>query len=466
MDKVKAKILEGALRGKLIRDWKVDRLINHGKSAAVFLAYQGTEPVALKIFDDELIERYGDQTQRERIKRELELVGHSHPHMVKILGGGFDDITNNHYLVMQYLEGPNLKECLGDVPAENIANLIYQLASAARFLEDLELVHRDIKPENIILLNNLSHLMLLDFGVVRPIGKPGLTDDDGIQTFVGTLQYSSPEFLLRKEEDNKLGWRALTFYQIGGVLHDLIMRRPLFEEFANPYARLVNAVQYEVPVIQNSAVPSYLTELAGICLLKDPKLRVKLVDWSRFEIPAQNSPTGESAKQRVTNRSLLIQARESDKVVSANDIAQNGHEVVSQVVDYIKEAIRSIRNDNNIFPPVTVVHEEKNSCVKIAFRKSDSHGLPFGLSINVYVDILDAPARVISLSAVAFLSSKPGDNDTPAQFVFFEGIYDGAAIYSALEGCVYEAIEVAQNTCLSDESNQEGSWIIFRGTRG
>jgi len=86
----------------------------------------------------------------------------------------------------------------------------------------------------IILLDGLKRLVLLDFGVLRPIGKPGLTDGTGHRSFIGTLQYSSPEFLLRKEEDSLLGWRAVTIYQIGGVLHDLVIRRPLFADFADP----------------------------------------------------------------------------------------------------------------------------------------------------------------------------------------------------------------------------------------
>jgi serine/threonine protein kinase len=75
------------------------------------------------------------------------------------------------------------------------------------------------------LLDEFKRLVLLDLGVLRPIAGSTLTDANGIQAFVGTLQYSSPEFLLRQEEESLDGWRSLTFYQIGGVLHDLIMRR-------------------------------------------------------------------------------------------------------------------------------------------------------------------------------------------------------------------------------------------------
>jgi serine/threonine protein kinase len=112
--------------------------------------------VALKVFDDAIIERYGDKTQLARIKRELTLVGKVHPHMVQILDGGVDATTGNHFIVMEHLDGPSLQRCLQSVPDENIPVLIGQLASCCEYLETLSLAHRDIKPSNIIILDDYS----------------------------------------------------------------------------------------------------------------------------------------------------------------------------------------------------------------------------------------------------------------------------------------------------------------------
>jgi serine/threonine-protein kinase RIO1 len=70
MDKVKAAAWEAELRGKQIGDYLLQSLIDHGKSAAVFRATRNKKTVALKIFDDEIIERYGDKAQLARIDRE------------------------------------------------------------------------------------------------------------------------------------------------------------------------------------------------------------------------------------------------------------------------------------------------------------------------------------------------------------------------------------------------------------
>ncbi|MBV8537003.1 MAG: protein kinase, partial [Alphaproteobacteria bacterium] len=175
MDKVKADGLAQQLNGKPIEGWAIEELIDFGKSAAVFRASRNSDLAAVKIFDNELIERYGDNTQIARIERELSLVGVVHRHLVKIIGGGFDATTQNHYIVMEYLPSPNLSRCLNEIPNDKIAILIEQLASAAKFLEQRKLCHRDIKPSNIVVLEHYDRLVLLDFGVLRPIGASGLT---------------------------------------------------------------------------------------------------------------------------------------------------------------------------------------------------------------------------------------------------------------------------------------------------
>ena len=169
------------------------------------------------------------------------MVGKEHENLVKIFDGGYCEKTENFFMVMEYSDAPNSAEVLSKVPRKSIGPFISQVASAARFLEDLGHVHRDIKPENIMVLEDFSKVILLDFGVIRPMGKGNDTDSTDDTPFLGTLRYSSREYLLRNEEDTKDGWRGLTFYQIGAVLHDMIMQYPILKNQSKPYARLVQA---------------------------------------------------------------------------------------------------------------------------------------------------------------------------------------------------------------------------------
>lgn len=441
MDELKAQAWETNLKGKAIAGWRVVSLIDNGKSAAVFRAEGLSGTVALKIFDDEIIERYGDKTQLQRIARELTLVGKKHPNMVGILDGGVDPTTGNHFIVMEYLNGPSLQKCLKDVPEGNVSKLIEQLASACMFLEGLGLAHRDIKPANIVLMDNYERLILLDFGVLKPVGQPGPTDADGGRIFIGTLQYSSPEFLLREEEDTAEAWRALSLYQIGGVLHDLIMRRPLFQDFINPYAQLVNAVQYETPSVTSTTLPSYLVDACRMALIKDPAKRRELVGWQSFSPPPPMS-AAEAARDRVAKRLLLAEA-EVPAVSARPDTG--AEDLLESVVSLVKVEVRRIRGANsNLMPPLNVGRVPRDSKVlTVAMREAPQLQLQAGLHLEIEVGVIDAAAQAVSLAIAAFAAAQP-ETSFGGRTTIFRGAYNPAAIGERIEAAIFTALDRAQ----------------------
>src|SRR5439155_4719582 len=296
MDKQAADKMSAALLGKTIGGWLIQKYINHGKSAVIFLGQRAGEQSAVKVFDPEIVERYGRDAQLERIKRELSLVGKSHPNLVRIYDGGEDgDLI---FVAMEYFSGSNIASVLSEIPASEIRTLISQIATAAKFLEDLSFAHRDIKPENVGLSPDMKSAKVLDLGVIRPFDLSNITDEGDQRYFVGTLQYSPPELLFREEEQSVEAWRAITFYQLGGILHDLLMRKPLFEDFKNPYARLVRAVEREIPRIDSSAADADLRLLAQDCLAKVPGQRLDTVTWEDFSRPKVADPM-EAARRRI-----------------------------------------------------------------------------------------------------------------------------------------------------------------------
>ena len=76
MDKAKSIQLEKALKGKNFNGYNVLSLVNNGKSAAVFKAEKQNKFFALKIFDNELVERFGHEIQIKRIEQEISLKNH------------------------------------------------------------------------------------------------------------------------------------------------------------------------------------------------------------------------------------------------------------------------------------------------------------------------------------------------------------------------------------------------------
>ena len=182
---------------------------------------------------------------------------------------------------MEYIEGKDLRDYISDkhrFSDAEIRKILFQLFIASDYLLKKGLCHRDIKVDNIRVRPN-GDIVLLDLGVLKLIDGYNITDDERSKYFVGTLRYSPPEMLHRKEADDYNGWLAITIYQIGTVLYELIQGSMLFGHISEPFADLVLAVDNYKPPVLRSDVGQDLIQLTRRLLVKDPSDRLKLVDW-------------------------------------------------------------------------------------------------------------------------------------------------------------------------------------------
>ena len=406
MNASRASALATELKGKLVDKWTVGDLIDFGKSAAVFSAtFEGRE-AALKIFDVELVERYGRLTQLDRIAREVSLADHSHPNLVEIYDGGECPRNGLLFVAMERVDAPSLNRVLTDVSRPCIRKIIRNVASAARFLETLDIAHRDIKPANIVVASDKA--VLLDLGVIRAIGNPGGTDDDDAQKFVGTLQYSPPEFLLRTEEDSVEGWRAVTFYQLGAVLHDLIERRTIFSNSIDPFARLVNAVQQDMPEFTATDVPPDLISLAQRCLVKDPAARLGLVSWDDFESDPSRSSPSNSARERLRHRlgggTTVVRRPPDVEYERSRRLRAEG--------EAIRDIARGVCVSEALLPPLRVQELRARDGAfhfSIAFAPNERYGLNVYFGLDFTVILVDTVSGAVVVNASAWLDKKPSD---------------------------------------------------------
>lgn len=283
MDSAEAKVFSDSLlaRGSLA-GWELLNLIAHGKSAVVIRACRDQMIAVVKVFHPGLIEGYGRDAQLVRIHRERELIDKHHANIARVLDAGSCDLSGHLFVVMEVAAGQPLSKVLSSIPRANIASLIEQLARAAMQLEDWGFTHRDIKPDNIHVSDDLASLTLLDFGVLKPHGDDSATSLQVSKGFVGTHQYCPSEMIHGREENTLNGWRAITFYQIGAILHDLIARKPIFEYATTRHADLVAAIDNDHVVVTADDVDPHLCNVANRCLLKSPLERLELVRWEDF----------------------------------------------------------------------------------------------------------------------------------------------------------------------------------------
>lgn len=442
MDSTSARKWAAELKGQVIGGWTAGEPINHGKSAVVLKASRGADSAALKVFDRELVERFGRETQRQRVARERELIGKQHENLIAIYDAAEDVPSGLFYVAMQYLPWDNMADALGRIPRDKIHSLLKQVASAAEFLESIGLAHRDIKPQNIVVSPDFASAILLDLGVVGPIGKIGAITDHGDQRiFVGTLQYSAPEFLFRSEQDTKDGWRAVSFYQLGAVLHDMVMRKPLFVDEQEPFANLVRAVEKTKPVVEAVDVPRDLLQLCRNCLVKDPSERLALVSWASFARPPAVDGDQSAALRRIQDRRSA--AGKSSRMVATPKKVLNG------LVSFLDGVLRDVA-DKSALPSrsVEIGIGDNSVLARVTFLASVDDGLP--VSVAVYLDVcpsLSADGILnirVACKLVRAWKDSAGESPSESRFrPLFHGVRDDTAIAELLATQMILAVDAA-----------------------
>lgn len=433
MNKARAHALRNELRDRPVGGWTIQDYLDHGKSAAVFIATdEGGTRAALKIFDPELVEECGRPQQLARIERELTLVGHSHPHLVQVLAGGACASTRHLYVVTGLLEGwTNVERCLTSIPVGAVERIIEQVASAALFLHDRRIVHRDIKPANVVVSSDYSRAVLLDLGVVRVLDAPSTGRDE----FIGTLRYSSPEFLVREEADSPEGGLAVTFYQLGALLHDLLVRRPIFAD-CKPYAKMVEAVKTTVPEIPPECDRD-LARVARNCLVKDPEQRRRLVDWSDF-ISSQRKMS------RSTDR-LRDRLRARVRNAPSSGVGSRAPSGLAESVDRARSLLQDLCTSEGSIPPISLRldRESELRCrVELVLAASASHCLCADIHIAFDFSVSDSTSEAVELSALATRGDQPASGSPRKSTV---GL-DSQVLADQMFHIVLMAIDVAQTS--------------------
>ena len=260
--------------------WTVIDQAGRGGTAPVYGVDSPEGEKALKIYDAAFSRGEKGEVEDRRIEQQRRLGRHGFSGLIEVHDGGrFQDRI---FLLMNRASGRELEKRLEDVPREQIRLILDQVARSVIFLRGLGLSHRDIKSANIFITDDFQTATLLDLSVMREINDPvGVGTDQGDRLpVVATARYSPPEYLFRLLKPSAAAWHALDVYQLGGLLHDLIMRVPLFEQAFqsakdNRY-RFAYTVATVQPTVDASDVDRDLLALARRALDKDWRRRSSL----------------------------------------------------------------------------------------------------------------------------------------------------------------------------------------------
>jgi len=189
-------IFETNSDNKSIGDYIIGKQIGEGAYAIVRdgINKKTSEKVAIKIYDAKRLK--GGQ-KAKAVEREIKLLRKMKHKNIVGFHGAFRT-TNHTYVVMEYIEGLNLRSYIRNKEnkrlSENEARgLFRQILEGVSYCHKHEIAHRDIKLENI-LLDNRGIIKIIDFGFSTCI-----PNDQKLKLFCGTPSYMSPEIVSKKE---------------------------------------------------------------------------------------------------------------------------------------------------------------------------------------------------------------------------------------------------------------------------
>lgn len=203
--------------GDMIHDrYRVIRKLGEGACAETFEVEDTAEDdyKVIKILKENW---RSNQRVRKLFAREYEILKQfDHPGIPKVKIDGYVAITYNRHsqvltipgLVMEKIDGENLREWLGLESNKKIINTkqaiqwLKELIDILDYIHSHKYVHRDIKPSNIMLKPN-GQLVLIDFGIVKELTQQ-YERQNNPNTEVGTPGYAPPEQLRATLEETLL----------------------------------------------------------------------------------------------------------------------------------------------------------------------------------------------------------------------------------------------------------------------
>lgn len=258
-------------------DYRVVSSLGRGGMAEVYLAVpeaslDPSQGVAIKVLNREMRDR---PDLVERFEREVMISQElTHPGIVGVKGHGWHN--GRLYLIMELVEGKELRELLPTLDPARIPDILSQLMQAVDFAHGRGIFHRDLKPENVM-VTSTGRVKVMDFGLGRAVDSQTLTQAGSA---MGTPRYIAPETVA-----SAAGEDAADQYSLGVMAFEMLVGRPPFESDEVLY--LLYCHGNVEPPRPSSLAPYLSPEIDEVLLRmleKDPRARFRTVEEARARL--------------------------------------------------------------------------------------------------------------------------------------------------------------------------------------
>jgi eukaryotic-like serine/threonine-protein kinase len=307
------KLVRGDTDGFFLGGFRLLYRIGSGSFGRV---YRADDPatgriVAIKVLRRRHTEGEGSKEKIELFYREGKMgMTLKHPHIVEILAVGQDATSRQYYIVMEFVEGGNLRDM------QTIREK-FTVSEALRITEEITsalvsayahgVTHRDMKMTNV-LLSSQKTAKLVDFGLAQFYSSMGGKELDKVDR---TVDYAG----LEKATDVKTGDTRSDIYFLGCVLYELLTGRSPLTMTRNARARM-DKQRFD------SVVPLRPDELAAppsVFMLVETMM--SLDASRRYQTPSQLLEAVRNARRDVDGKSTSgpVQANKSVFVIETDE---------------------------------------------------------------------------------------------------------------------------------------------------
>ena len=268
--------------GSTLGNYKILEKLGEGGQGTVYKAIDSKlgRTVVIKVLPAELTAK---EANLKRFEREARLASSlDHPNICTIFD--LNEIDGVHFIVMQYIEGRNVRQLVNGRPLslESALSIALQTADALAVAHARGIIHRDIKAGNVM-VTPTGQVKILDFGLAK------LLDDEAARTSgihhteitevgvpYGTATYAAPE----QARGDRVDSRA-DIFSTGVLLYEMLAGTWPFR--GNTAIEVRHAVLNDEPAslskVRPGRVPGQLQTVLDKALAKDPRDRYQKISY-------------------------------------------------------------------------------------------------------------------------------------------------------------------------------------------
>jgi serine/threonine-protein kinase len=257
----------------------LQELINSGGMADIWLATDGKgKAYALRRMHERYRFNFG---ARRRFFRGCEILAsiHDHENIIGYVEHG--KIKWQPYLLMEYVEGENLKELYArhdPVLLENVAQILIDMAGGLEHMHENGFMHLDFKPENVLVTRNAG-VRLVDFDLAQPIPEKPMK----MSKNPGTPAYMAPEQLRQQPITHRVD-----IFSFGVAAYELLTNKKPFpgDTPADILQKELDRSDFVTPREHNPELPANVEKIILRCLELEPERRYPFVGVMARELRA------------------------------------------------------------------------------------------------------------------------------------------------------------------------------------